>query len=105
MANAIFDVKTSTPYDPDQITAFVQLSPVGSYYGNPIARALTERNNKGVFAIYLNGSDEFTSTGIDRRMSDVAEKLNKIYQPIMQWETCCSTMMTWPTDYGHPERK
>ena len=93
MANAIFDVKTSTPYDPDQITAFVQLSPVGSYYGNPIARALTERNNKGVFAIYLNGSDEFTSTGIDRRMSDVAAKLNKMKPEIIVVEYGLSVML------------
>lgn len=66
------------PYDPSRVTAFVQVSPVGSYYGNPIARALTERNEKGVYAIYLNGSEEFTSTGLDRRIENVAYKLNKL---------------------------
>lgn len=70
--------KHNTPYDPSRLTAFVQLSPVGSYYGNPIARALTERNDTGVYAIYLNGSEEFTTTGIDRRVENVAYKLNKL---------------------------
>lgn len=85
--------KADHPYDPNKITAFVQLSPVGSYYGNPIARALTNRNNKGVFAIYLNGSDEFTTTGIERRMSDVAVKLNKMKPEVIVVESGLAVLL------------
>lgn len=74
-SSTLADAET-TEFKTENMVAFIQLSPVGAFYGSPVTREIARKGEySGVIAIYLKGSDEFTATGLGSRMEDVARRL------------------------------